>query len=214
MSARAADAVSTHAASAAQETGLPPVVTLPGDEAITALPEDLQAAAGTGSLINVFRVLLRSPAIAEPVIRLGSAQFAAGSITPQDREIAILACGEVFEALYKSAQHDPISRAVGVTDEQRAAIGERAWDEGCFTHAQQVLLAVVARIAEEPAAPASLMTALRSHYTEQQVVEVVVLVGYYFLIARLSTVLDLPIDAPGDDRVLRAGRAAHRQRST
>ena len=190
-----------------------PVIPLPGDESVAALPEDLRRAAASGAMINVFRALLRSPAIAESVIRLGSAQFAAGSMAPVDRELVILACGELFEAPYGTAQHDPISRAVGVVDEQRAAIAERSWTADCFSTAQRSLLTFVTHVATASQAPVSRMTAVRAYYSDQQVVEVVVLVGYYFLIARVSTVLNVPIDAPADDRVLRAGQNVHGQRS-
>jgi 4-carboxymuconolactone decarboxylase len=186
-----------------------PLVTLPGNEMIYALPEDLRRAAESGALINVFRVLLHAPDIAEPVIRLGSAQFAAGSISPVDRELLILACGALFEAPYEEAQHGPISRAVGITDEQRAAVAHHRWKASCFTTAQHVLLTFVARIAHQPTAPDPLASELRAHFDDRQVVEIVVLVGYYFLIARLSTVLRIPVDAPHDDRMLRAGRDIH-----
>ena len=196
-------------ATPAQTLGGGPLVELPGNEMIYALPEDLRRAAESGALINVFRVLLHAPDIAEPVIRLGSAQFAAGSIGPADREMVILACGELFDAPYEGAQHEPISRAVGVTDEQRTAIAHRRWNAPCFTTAQQVLLTFVAHIAQKPTAPPSLSSELHAHFDDQQIVEIVVLVGYYFLIARLSTVLRIPVDAPGDDRVLRAGHGIH-----
>jgi len=35
------------------------------------LPEDIQEAARSGALVNVFRIMFRSPSIAELVVKLG-----------------------------------------------------------------------------------------------------------------------------------------------
>jgi hypothetical protein len=53
---------------------------------------------------------------------------------------------------------------------------------------------------------------MRLHYSDRQLVETVALTGNYFLIGRLTTVLNVPLDPPADDVVLRAGRAMHNHR--
>jgi alkylhydroperoxidase family enzyme len=50
---------------------------------------------------------------------------------------------------------------------------------------------------------------VRQHYTDRQITETITLTGNYFLIARLTTVLNIPLDPPPDDAVLRAGLAMH-----
>ncbi|WP_329584709.1 carboxymuconolactone decarboxylase family protein [Streptomyces sp. NBC_01005] len=188
-------------------SGPGPHVPLPGDEHVAHLPADIRQIVQPSGLINVHRILLRSPGVAEHVIRLGATQFTAGALTPVDRELVILSCGQMFQAPYEAAQHLPISAAVGVTDEQRSALASHAWTADCFTAQQKTLLAFTTEAATSPTVSPDTLDAVRLTYTDQQVVEALVLVGYYFLIARLTTVLDLPIDAPGDDRVLRAAYA-------
>ena len=65
---------------------------------------------------------------------------------------------------------------------------------------------------DEPAVPDAAFTAVQQHYTDRQIVEAIALAGYYFLIARLTPVLDVPLDPRADDAVLRAGRAVHSDR--
>ena len=65
-------------------------------------------------------------------------------------------------------------------------------------------------VTARPVVAADDLDGLRSHYDDRQLVEVIVCVGYYFLLARLTTVLDIPIDAPADDTVLRAALQAAR----
>ena len=175
-------------------------------------PRLLLKAAETGRLINVFRMLMHTPDIGAEVARLGSAIFASSDLTDIDRELAILACGACFQAPYEVSQHEPISRAVGVSEEQRAAVAEKRWNAGCFTAAQRALLAFVAAVADAPAVPDAAFTAIQQHYSDRQLVEAITLTGNYFLIARLTTVLNVPLDPPADDAVLRADLAMHSDR--
>jgi alkylhydroperoxidase family enzyme len=191
-------------------------IPFPDDTAIAAAladaPPPLQKAAERGALINVFRMLMHSPDLGVAVTELGSAIFASAALTDIDRELAILACGACFRAPYEASQHDPISRSVGVSDRQRAAIAGKCWNDNCFTTAQQALLAFVAEVATTPAVSDAIFNAMRLHYSDRQLVETITLTGNYFLIGRLTTVLNVPSDPPADDVVLRAGRAMHNHR--
>jgi len=164
-----------------------------------------------GALINVFRMALWSPQIAEGMAVLGAAQFAHSSLTPVDREMAILAVGALYESEYEAAQHEPISRSVGVTDHQRDAIAQRRWDDPGLTEAQQAMLQFVAAVVAAPTVPQEALDRIRLHYSDRQVVELVIQGGYYYLLGRITTVLDVPIDAPSDTRVLDAGVSAASQ---
>ena len=163
------------------------------------------------ALVNVFRMMLRSPRIATLVVQLGSAQFGSGSLPGPDRELAILTAGSCFGSAYEASQHEQISEAVGVTAAQRAAIAVHQWDSPDLTSAQQALVAFVAGVAEAPTVQDEVFDAVQRHYSDQQIVEAVILTGYYFLIARVTTVLDVPQDPREGDAVLRAGVSVNAQ---
>jgi 4-carboxymuconolactone decarboxylase len=173
------------------------------------LPEEIRGQ--SGALVNVFRIMLRSPRIATLVVKLGSAQFGSGSLPGPDRELAILTAGSSFGSAYEASQHEQISEAVGVTAAQRAAVAVRQWDSPDLTPSQQALVAFVAAVAEKPTVPDDVFDAMQLHYTDQQIVEAVILTGYYFLIARVSTVLEVPQDPQPGDTVLRAGVTVNAQ---
>ena len=200
----------------AERNHMPARIPFPDDATVAAALDDaplpMRKAAEAGRLINVYRMLMHSPGIGAGVARPGPAIFASSAFTDVDRELAILACGTCFRAPYEVSQHEPLSRAVGVSDEQRAAVPARRWNAGCFTAAQRALLSFVAAVADEPAVPDAAFTTVQQHYTDRQIVEAIALAGYYFLIARLTTVLDVPLDPRADDAVLRAGRAMHSDR--
>jgi 4-carboxymuconolactone decarboxylase len=178
-----------------------------GNPDLGELPEELQQVAATGALVNIFRVMLRSPQIALNVVRLGAAQFGSGSLSPVDRELAILTTASQFGAAYEISQHEAISASVGVTAAQRAAVAVRQWDSPDFDAAQQALLQFLAAAAAAPTVPTTVLDDAKRHYSDQQIVEALILMGYYFMLARVSTVLDLPQDPPDGDTVLQAGIA-------
>lgn len=175
------------------------------DVPVSELPAELQAPARSGALVNVFKIMLRSPDIATLVVKLGAAQFGSGSLPPTDRELSILAAGACFSSAYEASQHEQISQSVGVTASQRAAAAVKQWNSPELSESQQALLAFVGAVAEAPTIPDPIFDAVQRHYSDQQIVEAVILTGYYFLIARVSTVFGIPQDPQQGDSVLQAG---------
>jgi alkylhydroperoxidase family enzyme len=149
--------------------------------------------------------MLRSPKIATVVLELGAAQFGSGSLPPADRELAILATASSTRSAYEASQHEQISQSVGVTSSQRASIAVCQWDSPELSESQQALVAFVAAVAASPTVTDDVFDAVQRHYSDQQVVEIVILTGYYFMLARLSTVFEIPQDPQSGDTVLRAG---------
>ncbi|MEW2115644.1 carboxymuconolactone decarboxylase family protein [Streptomyces sp. NPDC005474] len=167
-----------------------------------ALPESLRSLA-QGRVINLYRVLGHAPQSVEQIARLGAALFTQGGLSAVERELLILTYATGFRSEYEWAQHVPISRAVGVTDEQRAALRRADHDSAVFTPAQRALVAFASAVADGPLVDDIRYARLREHYDEEQVVETLILAGFYFLVARVCTVLDVEIDAPEGDEVLR-----------
>ncbi|MEX2982696.1 carboxymuconolactone decarboxylase family protein [Streptomyces sp. C36] len=168
-----------------------------------ALPESMRALS-QGRIINVYRMLLHSQQTVEQIARLGSALFATGaSLSAVDRELLILNFGLHYEAEYEWAQHVSISAAVGVTDEQRVALRQGDTDADVFTPAQRALLRFSGAVADGPTVKDDVHAAVREHYSEEQVVETLVLAGFYFLLGRVCTVLDVDIDASDGYEVVR-----------
>jgi alkylhydroperoxidase family enzyme len=154
-------------------------------------------------------MLGHAPRSVTQIARLGAALFADASLGATDRELLILTYATVFEAEYEWAQHVPISRAVGVTDAQREAVRHRRYDAEVFTAAQQALLGFAAAAAASPLVDDARHAAVAAHYTEEQIVETLVLAGFYYLLARVCTVLDVEIDAPETDELVRMAQTMH-----
>jgi alkylhydroperoxidase family enzyme len=171
------------------------------------LPESLRSLGG-GQIINLWRVLGHSRQTVEPMARFGAALFGTAAVLDAvDRELLILVCAHANETEYSWAQHVPISKSLGVTDDQRAALRRGDLDAADFTAAQRALLRFAAAVTRGPRVDDAVYAAAAEYYDDEQLVESLALVGFYYLVARVSTVLDLDIDAPEGDEVLQQALA-------
>jgi hypothetical protein len=75
-------------------------------------------------------------------------------------------------------------------------VADKHWNAGCFTAAQQALLAFVAAVAAMSAVPDAAFNAMRLRCSDRQLVETIALTGNYFLIGRLTKELNVPLDPP------------------
>jgi hypothetical protein len=80
------------------------------------------------------------------------------------------------------------ARAAGATDEQLAALDRGELTAPCFDEADQALLAFAVAVVDGPSVPDPIFEAARRHVDDRQLVEIVGLVGYYGMTARICTV--------------------------
>jgi alkylhydroperoxidase family enzyme len=121
-----------------------------------------------------------------------------GPLSLRDREIVIDRTCALAGCEYEWGVHITIfARPAKLTDEQVAATltGER----GCWSPAEQALLAAVEALHGRATLDEPEWTALRVHYDEAQILEVLLLCGFYRTVAYISNGLDLPLE-PGAAR--------------
>ncbi|RKT54432.1 carboxymuconolactone decarboxylase family protein [Saccharothrix australiensis] len=162
-----------------------------------AMPTPIYGDPHDGTLLNVFRILGHNPALLTAVADIGRAQALDSTLTDADRELVVLAAARHFGAEYVWAQHRAGGLSAGLSPGQLAALSAGAPD-GHFDDRQRAVLAFVAEVAAGPRVDDAVFARLREHFRDSQVVEVVALVGVYFMVGRLTTVLDIEIDAPAD----------------
>src|SRR5690606_10230615 len=80
-----------------------------------------------GSLLELYRMLLHAPEIADGWLRLFTAVRQRAELPGALRELAIMRVAALTGASYEAAQHAPIALAEGVSPAQLAALA--AWEE-------------------------------------------------------------------------------------
>lgn len=139
-----------------------------------------EAAAGSWALPGPFGPMLLAPAVGGPLQALGAAIRYQGVLPEEVRELAIVAVAAACRSSYELDHHLPLARAAGVGDDvlTAAAGGDEIPDR---------LLGAVAGVSRALAvsgrADAALVDVVETELGPAAAFELVVLAGYYRLLA-------------------------------
>ena len=132
---------------------------------------------------NIFRMMAHSPSYLEQYCRLGRAIRVKGELDPVVRELAITRTGILCEAPYEVAAHKRIGKAVGVTDEQNAALED--WKSAsCFDDLQRAALAFTDEIVKLRRPADATFDAIAAKLTPAALVELQLSVGFYIMTSK------------------------------
>jgi 4-carboxymuconolactone decarboxylase len=165
-----------------------------------AAPEPIRDALGHLPELNIFKTLAHAETAFRPFLRFGGAILGQLELDPKLRELAILQVARDAEAEYEWVQHVAIAGAVGVPDEQIAAI-ERG-DLDAFEEAERAVLELAAAVVAGPRVPDELFDRVRAHLDDRRIVELLLTVGDYLMLARVMTVLEVELDEPAGSAVI------------
>jgi alkylhydroperoxidase family enzyme len=159
-------------------------------------PADLSALLDQMPAMAPVDMLSHSPALARQFLGLAQAQFTALELTPRNRELLILTVAAHVQCKYEYEQHIPISQDAGVSPALRESIWAGTLDSGNLDAPDRALIGFVGEVLVSPSVPESTMTAIRSHFSSREIVEILHLTGFYWGFGRLCTVLDIEIETP------------------
>ena len=162
-------------------------------------PEPVQAAldrtmpAGVPPLA-LFRTLARNERV---FLRLmAGGLLDRGSITLREREIVIDRACARCGCEYEWGVHVAFfAGRVGLTPEQVAATA--GGDPAAFPERERLLLRLVDALHDDAQVDDALWAALRAHFSEEQLVELVALAGFYHLISFVANALRIPLEPYG-----------------
>ena len=162
-------------------------------------PEPVQAALDrimpTGvPPLALFRTLARNERVFQRVMAGGLLDR--GSITLREREIVIdrtcARCGSEYEWGVHVAF---FAERVGFSPEQVAATA--VGDATAFPERERLLLRLVDELHDRARVSDELWAALRAHFAEEQLIELVALAGFYHLISFVTNALRIPLEPYG-----------------
>jgi alkylhydroperoxidase family enzyme len=142
-----------------------------------------------GALINVYKLLLHSPALAACWIDVINAARFKTALDGRLREIVIIRVGYLNRTDYVVKQHVPaLALPEGLSEAECAALAD--WRNSQFFSARErAVLAYADAMTREIVVPDDVFDALRPHFSERQIVELTVLVGIYNMHTRVMTAL-------------------------
>jgi 4-carboxymuconolactone decarboxylase len=149
-----------------------------------------------GRLINIYRMLLNSPALAESWFNHSNAVRWKTTLDGRLREIIIIRVGHLTHAAYVLRQHVPVlALADGLSLPECDALAD--WRGTAFFSARErAALAYADVMTQNIVVPDDVFAEVKRHFDTRQVVELTVLIGTYNMNARVLQALELDLEAP------------------
>ena len=147
-----------------------------------------------GSLINVYKLLLHSPPLAESWFdHLNQVRWGT-QLSGRLREIVIIRIGYLNKVDYVLNQHVPkLAEAEGLTVAECNALED--WkDDGTFSAEECAALAFADAMTRDVAVPDDVYDALGDHFDERGIVELAILIGTYNMQNRVLAALQIDLE--------------------
>jgi 4-carboxymuconolactone decarboxylase len=158
-------------------------------------PEGIREALEALPPLNIFRMLAHAETALRPFLRFGGAILQDLQLDPKLRELAILQVAARAEAEYEWVQHAAIGLAVGLTDDQVAAVKRGEIDtDPSLSGAERAVLRFTTEVLDGPRVSDQTFGAVGSHLSPREIVELLLTVGEYLMLARVMTTLELELD--------------------
>jgi 4-carboxymuconolactone decarboxylase len=146
-----------------------------------------------GSILNIFRTLVRSPDAFRAFAWWGGYVLSRNSLTPRDREIAILRVGWLCKSGYEWTQHHRIGLQSDLNEAEIERIKSGAGAEG-WTAAERALLTAVDDLNRDHFVSNPSWAELSKHYSERQCMDLVFTVGQYTQVSMILNSFGVQLD--------------------
>ena len=165
-----------------------------GSPETEALAARIRAERG-GKMLNLYRMLLNSPPVAEGWLKLFTAIRQNCRLRGDYRELAILRVAVVNGAEYEYRAHVPFALSEGLTRAQLDAL--ESWEASPhFSAAQRAVLAYADAMTREIHVRDEVFDGLRAHFDQRELVELTATIAGYNLVSRFLEALAIDPEAP------------------
>jgi alkylhydroperoxidase family enzyme len=135
----------------------------------------------SGRPLNIFLTLAKNPPLFDVFTRFGSHLLFKGEVPAREREIVILRVGWRSQSEYEFGQHTVIGKQAGLTDDEVVRLA-RAGTDG-WSDADAPLVRMADELCTDNVVTDDTWRDLSSHWSEAQLLELLMLAGYYRLVS-------------------------------
>ena len=156
--------------------------------------------------LNIFRMMAHAEANFIPAMRFGNSILHRQKLSHVNRELLILQVAQRQHGAYEWRQHVPIALGLGVTQRQIDCIEQGKCDDAAFSPAERALLAFGQEVIENVRVAEPVFAAMRRHFSEQEIVESILAIGFYMMMARLTEATEVDLDAAAGMTLFSSGQ--------
>lgn len=146
--------------------------------------------------IRIFDMISHADTCLKPIMKLGGAILGKTKLDPLLRELCLLHAVKLEGGMYEYVQHVPVTLDLGGTQEQIDAIAAGNDAAGCFSDLEKAALMLTREVVVDVRASEATLEAARAHLTEREIVELIIMAGYYITLARVTETLGVEEDLP------------------
>ncbi|GAA4016308.1 carboxymuconolactone decarboxylase family protein [Actimicrobium antarcticum] len=151
------------------------------------------AAERGGSVINLYKMLLQSPPVADGWRQLLTAIRQQCLLSAKYRELAIMRIAVLNEADYEFAQHVPFALKEGYTKQQLAALKTAEYRD-YFDALDLQVIDYTDAMTLDIRVPKALFDAVKAHFSDREMVELTATIAAYNMVSRFLEALQLDHD--------------------
>lgn len=145
--------------------------------------------------LNIARMMSHAPALMAVYTRLGRHLLLEGTLDPLLREAVILRVGQLCRSDYEWHQHVSVARAIGMPEQILEAIEAERFDE--LPDDLQLGVRVTEELHHNHVVSPATFEAVRARFDEAQIVELMLLPGFYTMTAGYLRSLDIEVEEAG-----------------
>lgn len=157
-------------------------------------------------VFNIFKTLAHHPKLMKRWMPFANHILFKSTLSPRDREIAILRIGWLCKAEYEWAQHVVIGKEAGLVDADIKAIANGPSDPH-WGEKERLLLQAADELRADAFVSDATWNALAGHYSTQQLMDLVFTVANYNLVSMVLNSLGVQLDDGLEGFEATAGRA-------
>ncbi len=149
-----------------------------------------------GSPLNIFAVLAHHPKLLKRFNLFGGFLLNKGLVPDREREIVILRVGSNAGSVYEFGQHTIIGSDAGLTDDEIAALASPSClDDHPWSDTERDLIRLADELCADDRVSQITFTRLSHHWSEAQLVELVLCAGFYRMVSGFLNTMEVPLDA-------------------
>jgi len=156
--------------------------------------------------LNIMRMLANAETCFAPFLRFGGSLLVKAQLDSALREIIILQVVHIEGGEYEWVQHVPIALGCGVTQAQIDAIAAGKYDAECFSVGERAVMNLAAEVVEKVRASEETLRKASEFLSPREIVELILTIGNYMMVARLTETTRVEIDGPAGTKILDAMR--------
>lgn len=146
--------------------------------------------------LKLFRTLAHHPELFSRMRPLGAGILGrTGTIDPKEREIIIDRTSARCDCEYEWGVHvASFGQMLGIPEEKLAGTVHADADDDLWTERESLLIRMVDELHDTSTISDDTWTGLSQHYSEPQLIELIIIVGWYYMIAFVNNALNIQLE--------------------